>query len=1276
MKHILLAFTIKLYKSCLVIALLLVANLSAYPAGNVAGACRLTVSQDTCSPISTLPCSSLSVSLPFNLTFDGTINGSLTDKNGMGTGFTTVNNYSGTRLSADGVPSITTVPGYEPAKIKLTGGNLQLTAGKGIDYQANNNQINILGVKLTAVKKIQLEVDIINPYNGSQSQQAGLWYGLNDKTFIKLTVSGNKVELRKETNDVSNLASGTSNQDQRITAAVSGLNTKTIRLRIVIDSVQNTAEGFYSVDGGATFKSTGVGYASSALNIAGMGITDSTAFVGIYGTYRNGTSAVIYTFDNFLVQSIVAPVTPQVVNINFQPVSATTPTGYLADTGLPFDALRGYGWVDPTTGQPANLQANTRLRSGSGDARQLSLVQMQANTNGQVPGAWEYAVNNGTYRVTVSAGDNGYYDSNNQINIEGLPALADFTPSATDKYRLSTAVVQVSDGKLTVNANGGVNTKINYITFMPADSVADVTTPKASARLVGQLKSANTYDDQVQVYLTASDDGGSGLAAVQYSINNVAYADYKVPFTINAAGNYTLNVKAVDGNKNEFISNTYNFSIAAQPTNGAYMVLKNMDNFPSNDRLVFSLIQTPWRRTSPDTTAYNANHDKVKLRINNKGTGKLIVNNLLLSNSPAWKIVSVNADTLAKMPVSINTGAYADITIRFIAKDAASRLKVFTDTLTISSNDSIAPAKKVVLSGMWQKAGESTNEPYAQQIISAFGFNTTVGYAHDDGNVDGTTRVPGSSEVNANYFVKADLSKPVTVYQMAAYHGCCSAVESIRYYKKGSASTSNVFTHNNLDGQSVLPRLTGSSTNLAQGSFDPTGTFGLKVGSSFSDRTQNYNGLIGIRFLKVYDGNGNIVPNAYFMDCDYLGTSFTNYDYQDNIYYIENIKPDSGTVHSSELSSLPVTAINFAATITGNNTNYTLTIKNLGNTYPDGSSDPAIQLKSAQIIGPNASEFSIGTFTASSLAIQATKAIAVKFSPSTVGIKNAALLISYNNAKSPLRIPLYGIGNSPMANVSVVKRIKGASDANVTIGNNLYEGDKNYRKGSIKLDKQTILSGVAGSDIDSLYQTYLSAAVDLAETRYEIPIPNGSYLVRMHFVENYWPGAGQRVFNTTLENVVVQSNFDIFNEVGYRAALVKDFSTTVGDGILNIKFNPTANRVAIAAVEIFKVNDTTPVIIAMTEPSINYDRSFKVYPNPNTGTSFNLSLTSFAKNEKVSIQITNTSGRLVQTHVLMTDGSGNANVPITFNNILNKGVYMVNANSASGIKMNSKLLVQ
>jgi hypothetical protein len=296
-----------------------------------------------------------------------------------------------------------------------------------------------------------------------------------------------------------------------------------------------------------------------------------------------------------------------------------------------------------------------------------------------------------------------------------------------------------------------------------------------------------------------------------------------------------------------------------------------------------------------------------------------------------------------------------------------------------------------------------------------------------------------------------------------------------------------------------------------------------------------------------------------------------------------------------------------------------------------------------------------------------------------VGIKNAALLVNYNSASSPLRIPLYGIGNSAVSTVNVIKRIKGGSDVNLTVAGIAYESDKSYRGGSIKLDMQVTKGPVAGTDIDTLYQSYLSAAADLAETKYDIPIANGNYLVRMHFVENYWTATGMRVFSTSLENQLVLPNFDIYSEVGYRAALVKDFATTVSDGVLNIKFNPTANRLGIAALEIFQVQDVSTLALAKTN-SVNSllktgEKKIVVYPNPNMGSSFYLNASNFSKNEKVTLLITNMSGRLLQTQTFMADEQGAANILVMLNNTLSKGVYLINARGATG-NLVSKLLVE
>ncbi|RYY35604.1 MAG: hypothetical protein EOP46_09435 [Sphingobacteriaceae bacterium] len=587
--------------------------------------------QDTCSPFSTLPCNMLKVSLPFNLNFNSHVAGTIADKNGQGTGFTTVNSYSGTRLAADGAPSILNVPGYEPSKITVTGGRLQIVTNKGIDYQTNNNQINVLGVKLNTPKRLLIEVSVINPYNGAQAQQGGLWFGLNDKTFIKLSVTGNKVELRKEINDVtSNIAAGNSNPDQRVTSVISNLNTKTVRLRMIINRLTNTVEGLYSTDG-VNFISAGSTYTVQKLNISALNITDTLSYVGVYGTHRNGTAAVTYTFDDFSVtdptpvppqpgftlskkrldftmlkggtllpkgvkikaiptlpaytltkspadwltlpegigdsitfgsQNIdpnlpvgnyqaIATFTPdgyppvellinvdvietlhqQSILVNFQDEQTIPPINYVRDFGQAFgprsNVQQGagfeYGWKRKSTDAPINLSLNGRNRNSPEDILLATLMHMQANhitttfTGTKIESYWEAKVPNGTYDVSVTAGD-GAVNATSEIhslNVEGVSAISGFVPSgklgSIGRFKSATVRVQVNDEYLTINADGGKNTKINSAKVVPVSTKPYLYWGAGNQNII--LKKGSS-----QVELFSITLGSSNNAATAYNI--------------------------------------------------------------------------------------------------------------------------------------------------------------------------------------------------------------------------------------------------------------------------------------------------------------------------------------------------------------------------------------------------------------------------------------------------------------------------------------------------------------------------------------------------------------------------------------------------------------------------------------------------------------------------------------------------------------------------------------------------------------------------------------
>jgi Bacterial Ig-like domain len=230
-----------------------------------------------------------------------------------------------------------------------------------------------------------------------------------------------------------------------------------------------------------------------------------------------------------------AAVTP-IAKVNFQPAASTVPSGYTADTGAAFDGAQGWVRQDSLAGThvPLDLTRNTRDRARTGvDARLGTLIHLQygdvTGTSGvTTAGAWEYAVPAGTYQVTVSAGDQPAYDSTHTVRVEGVTAISGFVSTAAAEFRQATVTVPVRDGRLTVDAVGGVNTKLNYVEVsrVSADPPAGLTaTPGDGQVALSWTGNAASY----QVYR-----GGTLLATVSKAsyldttvTNGTAYA-YRV----------------------------------------------------------------------------------------------------------------------------------------------------------------------------------------------------------------------------------------------------------------------------------------------------------------------------------------------------------------------------------------------------------------------------------------------------------------------------------------------------------------------------------------------------------------------------------------------------------------------------------------------------------------------------------------------------------------------------------------------------------------------------
>jgi len=229
------------------------------------------------------------------------------------------------------------------------------------------------------------------------------------------------------------------------------------------------------------------------------------------------------------------------VQIDFQPASSATPAGFLADTGAAYTAARGYGWITQASAGtasavPVDMTPNTRDRATGNYTQQLNtFLHMQYAAGGvgnTTPAAWEYALPNGTYTVTVAVGDaSNNLDSTNTINIEGKAAIASFVPTASRHFSTTTLRVPVSDGKLTIDAKSGTNTKIDYVTIAPGERPSvRVTGPQDAEAMVNP---ASPITADVNVVTSAIDLASLSASAVNLTEHATGT---QVPAQLNTSG--------------------------------------------------------------------------------------------------------------------------------------------------------------------------------------------------------------------------------------------------------------------------------------------------------------------------------------------------------------------------------------------------------------------------------------------------------------------------------------------------------------------------------------------------------------------------------------------------------------------------------------------------------------------------------------------------------------------------------------------------------------------
>jgi N-acetylneuraminic acid mutarotase len=113
---------------------------------------------------------------------------------------------------------------------------------------------------------------------------------------------------------------------------------------------------------------------------------------------------------------------------------------------------------------------------------------------------------------------------------------------------------------------------------------------------------------------------------------------------------------------------------------------------------------------------------------------------------------------------------------------------------------------------------------------------------------------------------------------------------------------------------------------------------------------------------------------------------------------------------------------------------------------------------------------------------------------------------------------------------------------------------------------------VAGTTNDRLYYERRAGS----NFSYDLPVYNGTYTVRLYFLETYYTKAGQRKFDVKVEGQTKLNDFDIVSGIGYRRAGNRAFDVSVTDGHLNIALAGVVNSATLSAIEVTPKTQTTP----------------------------------------------------------------------------------------------------
>ena len=177
---------------------------------------------------------------------------------------------------------------------------------------------------------------------------------------------------------------------------------------------------------------------------------------------------------------------------------------------------------------------------------------------------------------------------------------------------------------------------------------------------------------------------------------------------------------------------------------------------------------------------------------------------------------------------------------------------------------------------------------------------------------------------------------------------------------------------------------------------------------------------------------------------------------------------------------------------------------------------------------------------------------------------------SIPSSPATVATPAPGSGGSALFRIN-------AGGLSVVDGNGAVWSADSYGSFGAALNWQSMgAPDVGGTPFSAIFRTerYSPNVAAGIEMRYDLPVPNGTYDVRLYFDERWVTGPGQRHFGVSVNGNVYY--VDVYAEAGGQGVpLIRTTRVTVTDGNIAIRFLRDVENPFVNGIEVVSVNDTT-----------------------------------------------------------------------------------------------------